>query len=89
VISTTLSGIPELIDHNVNGLLVPPGDVDALVAAIARLLDDPALCQELGERGRQAVLAKFDIRHNIRRFATTLWPEWFQDLPTEPKPDAI
>jgi glycosyltransferase involved in cell wall biosynthesis len=81
VISTTLSGIPELVDHEVNGLLVPAGDVDALVAAIARLLDDPALCQRLGKNGRQTVLEKFDIRRNIKRFAATLWPDWFQSLP--------
>lgn len=85
VISTTLSGIPELVDHEMNGLLVPPGDVDALVAAIARLLDDPALCQRLGENGRQAVLERFDIRHNIKRFAATLWPDWFPSPSVEPE----
>lgn len=77
VLSTSVSAIPELVQSGVNGLLVPPGDEDALAAALATLIDDPALRAELGRNGRLSILAAFDVEWNVRRFAATLWPEWF------------
>ncbi len=55
VVSTPVSGIPELIEDDKNGLLVPPQDSSALASAIARLLDDPALCHRLGAAGRKTI----------------------------------
>lgn len=69
VISTTLSGIPELIQDGVSGLLVPPGDADALAAAIRRLGHDPALAERLAEQGRAAVARDFDVDQNAARLA--------------------
>jgi glycosyltransferase involved in cell wall biosynthesis len=66
VVSTTVSAIPELVDDQVNGLLVAPRDEELLVAALARLLDDPDLREDLGENARQAVIEKFDIERNVR-----------------------
>jgi glycosyltransferase involved in cell wall biosynthesis len=44
-VTTHITGIPELIRHGVEGLLVAPSDVDGLVAALSSLIDDPAtLC---------------------------------------------
>jgi len=80
VISTHLSGIPELVEDRINGLLIPPGDETALATAMAQLLTDTALCEGLGRNGRQSVLEKFDVECNVRTFAETLWPGWFQDL---------
>ena len=60
VVGTTVSGLPELIEHEVSGLLVPPNDAAALAEAIARLLDDPALRRRLGEAARQTVEREFD-----------------------------
>jgi glycosyltransferase involved in cell wall biosynthesis len=77
VISTRLSGIPELVEDQVNGLLISPGDETALVTAMAWLLADPILRGRLGQNGRRAVLEKFDVERNVRKFAATLWPEWF------------
>lgn len=47
VVSTNAGGIPDLIEHGVDGLLVPPQDPDAIAAAVLSLLDDPALAERL------------------------------------------
>jgi glycosyltransferase involved in cell wall biosynthesis len=57
VISTSVGGTPDLIADGKNGLLVPPGDADALRRAIARLLSDPAERERLALAGRQTVAA--------------------------------
>lgn len=66
VVSTPVSGIPELITSEVNGLLVPPNDSVALAAALARLLDDPSLRCRLAAAGRQTVLERFDMGRNTQ-----------------------
>lgn len=61
VVSTSVSGIPELVVHDENGLLVPPQDPTALAAALQRLLGDRALQRRLGDRGRRTVHENFDL----------------------------
>jgi glycosyltransferase involved in cell wall biosynthesis len=61
VVSTPLSGIPELVKDGVNGLLVPPGDWQALAGAMRRLLEDQEFARRLAERGREHVLEQFDL----------------------------
>lgn len=67
VVATRMSGIPELIEDGVDGLLVEPRDVEALADAIQRLLVDPALASRLALAGRQKVERQFDIKVNCRR----------------------
>jgi glycosyltransferase involved in cell wall biosynthesis len=67
VISTELSGIPELVENNVTGLLVNSGDSESLANAIVRLLNDVELRQKLGQMGYQRVVERFDIKKNINR----------------------
>ncbi len=67
VVSTPVSGIPELITSEVNGLLVAPRDSAALASAIARLLSDAPLRHFLALAGRQTVLARFDMARNATR----------------------
>lgn len=52
---------PQLLRHDENCLLVPPGDPSALAAAIRRLLDDPELANRLGMRGRKLVEEHFSL----------------------------
>ncbi len=66
VVSTPVSGVPELITSEVNGLLVPPNDSEALASALARLLDDPSLRCRLAVAGRQTVVSNFDMRRNVK-----------------------
>ena len=54
VVATSAGGIPELIEHDHTGLLVPVGDVSALAAALLRMLGDAALRQRLGAAARAA-----------------------------------
>ncbi|HKQ75423.1 MAG TPA: glycosyltransferase family 4 protein, partial [Blastocatellia bacterium] len=65
VVSTNISGIPELIEHGVNGLLTPQKDARALAEAIAELLNAPVLRQKLGKAAREKVCRSFDAESNI------------------------
>lgn len=65
VVSTDHSGIPEVIVDGENGLLVESKDVNALTAALRRLIEQPELRQHLGKNGRETVLEKFDLPANI------------------------
>jgi glycosyltransferase involved in cell wall biosynthesis len=70
VVSTDISGIPELIDHRANGLLIPQKDAVALAAAIEELLNDAALRQTLGKAARAKVRRSFDAHKNIQKLKT-------------------
>lgn len=61
VISTEISGIPELVQHEQTGILVPPADVEALTQAICRLIVDEKLRQELAASGRRHI----ELHHNL------------------------
>ena len=52
VVATRVGGIPDLLEHERTGLLVPDGDVGAMAAAVRRLLVDPALARRLSAAGR-------------------------------------
>ncbi len=65
VIASNVGGIPDLIEDRVSGRLVPPGDAQALGAAITEMLDDAALRRRLGVAGRQRVLADFSIEQMV------------------------
>lgn len=67
VVSTRLSGIPELVQDGVTGLLVPPGDEQALAEAMALLYQRARLRQEMGHRGRERVSAEFDLTTNVAK----------------------
>ena len=62
VVSTRISGIPEMIDDGVHGLLVEPRDAPALTAALRRVLTDAALHTRLARAARQRICQRFDSR---------------------------
>jgi len=68
VVATTVGGIPDVITDNREGLLVAPGDVDALAEALRGMLTDGALRQRCGARARETLLARFDARRTARAY---------------------
>jgi len=55
VIGSDVGGIPEIINHGENGLLVPPGDEASLAEALLKLINDDKLRRQLARAGRQSV----------------------------------
>jgi len=72
VVASDLSGIGDLVCDGVNGLLVPPGDVDALAAVLLRLAQRPSELQRLGAGGPMLAAP-----HDARRVAARLRSEVF------------
>jgi glycosyltransferase involved in cell wall biosynthesis len=52
VVASDVGGLRDVVEHGVTGLRVPPGDPDALAAALDGLLDDPVARQRMGAAGR-------------------------------------
>lgn len=69
VISSRLSGIPELVTNGESGLLADPGDEAGLAEAIQTLAADPALRRRMGAAGRARVERDFDLKQNAAALA--------------------
>jgi glycosyltransferase involved in cell wall biosynthesis len=63
VVATRAGGIPEIVEHEVSGLLVEPDDPAALTSAIDRVLADDGLSRRLAENGHARVMAQFRAEH--------------------------
>jgi colanic acid/amylovoran biosynthesis glycosyltransferase len=72
VVSTTVSGIPELVGDGQSGRLVPPGDSAALAGALRQLLEQPALRAALATAGREVVEKSFDIKKEAGKLGDLL-----------------
>ena len=64
-VSTRISGVPEILEHRVSGLLVEPDDDKALAGALRDVLTDRALAATLAIGGRRRAEQRFDIRANV------------------------
>jgi glycosyltransferase involved in cell wall biosynthesis len=80
VVTTGVSGIPELVSHEANGLLVPPDEPEALADALVRLHEDRELAGRLARAGSATVRERFDGDVLARRladlFLDALEPGW-------------
>ena len=74
VISSSISGIPELIENGKQGILLEPGSVPELAEDMADLLDSPRKRREMGQKGRQRVEAIFDSKSRLDELA-----DWFRE----------
>ncbi len=59
VVASRVGGIPDLIEQDVNGLLVRPGDVKELADALEKLLNDKRLARKMGREGRKRIKEQF------------------------------
>jgi glycosyltransferase involved in cell wall biosynthesis len=66
VIASDVGGIPDLVVHGENGLLVPPADSEALVHAVLDLYENPDKRKKMGEAGRQ-MAAEYGIDAMLRK----------------------
>jgi glycosyltransferase involved in cell wall biosynthesis len=69
IVATAAGGIPEIVEHEVNGLLVPARDAAALAEAIIRALRDTGLRQRLGDAGLARVQSRFTVDRMIAETA--------------------
>jgi glycosyltransferase involved in cell wall biosynthesis len=65
VVATNVGGIPELVWHEYNGLLVPAANAFALAGAILRLAQNPSERALMGDRGRARVEERFTLEHKL------------------------
>ena len=69
VISTRVAGIPELVHHEENGLLVEPRNAAAVAEALERLIDNEELRKTYGECGRKTVVEDFNVKRTAAALA--------------------
>jgi glycosyltransferase involved in cell wall biosynthesis len=67
VIASRIGGIPEMVEDNHTGILVPPGDPAVLAEKIAYLVRNPALTLEMGRNARRRVETDFDAAGHYRK----------------------
>jgi glycosyltransferase involved in cell wall biosynthesis len=66
-VASTAGGNPELIEDGRTGLLFAPGDVDGLTAALTRLIEDPALREELSRAGAGSIAQRFSRAASVQQ----------------------
>jgi glycosyltransferase involved in cell wall biosynthesis len=67
VVVSNMGGLPEVVENEVTGIVVPPRDVAATAAAIERLVCDAALRARMGRAGRKRVRRLYDWQDNVAR----------------------
>lgn len=67
VVSTAVAGVPELVDHGETGYLSPIRDVKSLSGQVVRLLENPSLREEFGQKARKRIEQDFSFANRVRR----------------------
>lgn len=67
VVVSRVAGVPEAVRDSIDGLVVPPRDVEALSVALTRLLTDPQGRRAMGNAGRERTVAHFSLEHSSRQ----------------------
>lgn len=75
VIASDIPPHREIIDHGVQGILVPPQNPEALAQAIIELLNDAERCKRMGEAGRRRIAERFNIRVTVKQ-----WEQLYRKL---------
>lgn len=67
IVATGVGGIPRLIRDGQDGCLAAPGDVEAMAAAVERLLTEEAYCQKLGRSARERAAADYSLERHLTK----------------------
>lgn len=67
VVATRIGGVPRLVSHEENGVLIEPGSVDELAGALTRMLADPALRDRMGRAGRATIEARYSFQARMQK----------------------
>jgi glycosyltransferase involved in cell wall biosynthesis len=65
VVATSVGGVPDVVENDTDGILVPAGDVEALAGALERLARDPELRGEMGRAGRARTLPRYRVERLV------------------------
>ena len=68
VVATDVGGNREVVQHSETGLLIPPGNAEALAKAIIALLQDPEAARAMGQRGRDRVVTQFSVESMVQQY---------------------
>lgn len=68
VVATRVMGNADIIDHELNGLLVPLGDAEQMAQAMTRLLFAPTLARQLADQGHDVAMGGFDVKHMVQHY---------------------
>jgi glycosyltransferase involved in cell wall biosynthesis len=74
VVATDVPGVRSVVDHGITGFVVGTADMDAIVAALGKLLDDSELRTSMGQAARRHCLTRFDIDSVAEQWSTALQP---------------
>jgi glycosyltransferase involved in cell wall biosynthesis len=72
IVSTNLAGIPELVMDGENGFLIPPKDIQALTAALSRLVEDFDLRKSMGRQSEEIIQRDHDVEKNASRLVNII-----------------
>ena len=87
IVSSALSGIPELVEDEVTGILTKPGDVTAIATALDRLLQDESLRTRMGRAGKEKVVRECNVDTNVAA-VRACWEEIVAGRPSAATQDA-
>lgn len=80
VVATNVGGLPDTVCDGHSGILIPPGGRHQLATAVVRLLADPVLREQMGSRGREHCLRRFDIAATVAS-VDAIYRSGLQQLP--------
>ena len=98
VLATNSGGVPELIEHGLDGFLIPPKDPSAIAGAIKYLARNPALAEQFSASGRSKIVQRFNSDVSARELCRLLernvvpakfGPDEYGGTPRAARPDAV
>lgn len=75
IVAAKIGGIPEIVTDEIDGILIPPADSDAIAKAVADLLNNPDKLKSLSGSGREKVIERFEFEDMTRHYEAV-----YQDL---------